>query len=863
MNSLLVMATTNNEYRGERLSFFEIFSKKQYKLVVPIIQRDYAQGRVNDSVKEVRTDFLNALYDYLYENVPSRDLDFVYGTLIEDEDESRPLFIPLDGQQRLTTLFLLHWFLYQISDDGQLKEKFRNALLDGEQSLFSYETRQSSEDFCNSLMKSNIDMNHLMTAKVKKGTKEIEIKSLSETIKNQPWFFRVWKNDPTVQSMLVMLDAIHMKFVDRAEFFPALLDEENPIITFIFMDLKKYKLTDDLYIKMNSRGKPLTRFENFKAKFEQYLKNLLNDDPELKDKKFKLKTTAGDIDMDLHSYFSHCIDTKWTTLFWQYCKGGKESYLDTYIENFIRIVITGYYASKVELTGNATSDETFDMLLSTESELKSLSFSRYESTQALDKDAVLEIVAAMDTYYNGNNRVKHMMSEEYRFYYDEEAIFTKVLENKLTRNELIQFYAFTQFLIYNNGNPKGIDEWMRVIHNLSHPDNYAIDRNYDYSRSIKSVKSLIPYSADIVSYIKNHKINGFPTHQADEECIKAHLLDRPEWKVAIERCEKHNYFNGQIGFILEFAGIVDAYKQDRSLTWLPEENDVYLTAFDRYARLASFIFLLDEDKIRANDVDYCFERAVLSHGDYLLNVNRSDRWNLLSTETVAKNVKRDLSWKRLLRLNETRDDLVKGQKLVKATFDDIENEDDIISELERQCQGKQYDEKWRELLISCPALIEECYYGFMTFSDEQILLLNYWFTNSSHLELFTYHLWLTKFQDKEDLYPGFDPEYAWQKTVEEIPHIELNYYKYKNGQYHIDIYTALGEDSSDFEMFTVYFACDDEKKYDYPEVILAILKELKFEHSDDDNSYFWNSSSEDVTTQRVKLLTKKLNELNQ
>ncbi len=26
---------------------------------------------------------------------------------------------------------------------------------------------------------------------------------------------------------------------------------------------------EDLYIKMNSRGKPLTEFENFKARFEQ------------------------------------------------------------------------------------------------------------------------------------------------------------------------------------------------------------------------------------------------------------------------------------------------------------------------------------------------------------------------------------------------------------------------------------------------------------------------------------------------------------------------------------------------------------------------------------------------------------------
>ena len=74
--------------------------------------------------------------------------------------------------------------------------------------------------------------------------------------------------------MLTMLDAIHKKFSNKKEFFERLLNNENPIITFLFLNLKDFKLTDDLYIKMNSRGKPLTPFENFKAKFEQFLETV-------------------------------------------------------------------------------------------------------------------------------------------------------------------------------------------------------------------------------------------------------------------------------------------------------------------------------------------------------------------------------------------------------------------------------------------------------------------------------------------------------------------------------------------------------------------------------------------------------------
>jgi uncharacterized protein with ParB-like and HNH nuclease domain len=44
---------------------------------------------------------------YLEENKPNRDLDFVYGSTEQEEEIEK--FIPLDGQQRLTTLFLLQW----------------------------------------------------------------------------------------------------------------------------------------------------------------------------------------------------------------------------------------------------------------------------------------------------------------------------------------------------------------------------------------------------------------------------------------------------------------------------------------------------------------------------------------------------------------------------------------------------------------------------------------------------------------------------------------------------------------------------------------------------------------------------------
>ena len=42
-------------------------------------------------------------------------------------------------------------------------------------------------------------------------------------------------------------------------------------ITFEILYLDEFKLTDELYVKMNARGKPLTLLENFKAEFESYI----------------------------------------------------------------------------------------------------------------------------------------------------------------------------------------------------------------------------------------------------------------------------------------------------------------------------------------------------------------------------------------------------------------------------------------------------------------------------------------------------------------------------------------------------------------------------------------------------------------
>lgn len=118
---------------------FWSFLKNNY-IEIPIIQRDYAQGRLGK--ENLRKNFLGDLKRALDNEPPYKDtemkLDFIYGTTENDR------LNPLDGQQRLTTLWLLHWYIALRAD---MLNEDNCAIL----KKFTYETRITSREFCRNL----------------------------------------------------------------------------------------------------------------------------------------------------------------------------------------------------------------------------------------------------------------------------------------------------------------------------------------------------------------------------------------------------------------------------------------------------------------------------------------------------------------------------------------------------------------------------------------------------------------------------------------------------------------------------------------------------------------------------------------
>ncbi len=281
------------------------------RIEIPLIQRDYAQGR--QSEREVRDHFLQAIHAALTltpgDSPQSLNLDFVYGSMESEDSKS---FLPLDGQQRLTTLFLLHWYLAW--RDQQLLS-FQSMVWDGRRSRFTYGVRPSSREFFDELVRYVPDTNP---------DKVLTVRKLLE---DQSWFFLHWRLDPTIQSALVMLDAIHSLFKPTKNLFSRLIDNERPAITFQLLPLEHFGLSDDLYIKMNARGKPLTPFETFKARFEELLRDLYPTET----RKLGAETIS------IAEFFERQIDTQWTDFFWTYKSAQTHTFDDAVVNLLVAL----------------------------------------------------------------------------------------------------------------------------------------------------------------------------------------------------------------------------------------------------------------------------------------------------------------------------------------------------------------------------------------------------------------------------------------------------------------------------------------------------------------------------------------------
>lgn len=477
------------------------------KITIPIIQRDYAQGRRDPEIERVRNRFLDALYAGLSKPIT---LDFIYGDIDKDG-----VMTPLDGQQRLTTLFLLHWYAAKKANVSKEESPFLHC--------FGYETRYSARDFCCRLA----DFTPSFTT------------VLSKEIIDQAWFPLDWQKDPTISSMLVMLDAIDDKFKSVEDLWEKL---KNRAITFYFLPIKDMGLTDELYIKMNSRGKPLTRFEQFKAEFERSIRS---------------------IDDGTAQRIIHKIDRNWTDLLWRYRDAGNGIPDDMVIDDeflkyfrFICDVIC--YQSGGSLQGKSADE--FDMLAeyftgetaTVQHNIETLE-SYFDCWCHIDGfDNPTEFLQSCMSHKHTDGKIVVNSGNKLDIF--EDCLHSSVDKSGQSRqfplNRFVLLYAITCFL-RNRDKITNLPEFvirLRTINNLIQNSEDEIRDSIDRNRlpAILQQTDAIMLTGEVSDSI----INSFNLNQIVEERDKKAFLEKqPDLAELVYFLEDHPNLKGQISII--------------------------------------------------------------------------------------------------------------------------------------------------------------------------------------------------------------------------------------------------------------------------------------------------------------------------
>lgn len=778
------MNNNNTTELKSDLSFLELIDDN--KILIPVIQRDYAQGRIDAKTTEIRNNFLSAIIDNITsDHVTSLLLDFIYGSTAKDDT-----FTPLDGQQRLTTLFLLHWYFLPTEKQPILYRKINDSVT----SVFSYETRISSKDFCDELVQHSVEtlkmeMSNSRNLTIEKindlngkirelsdGSerkealhgdldrlkKQLDHNRLSSSLKNQWWFLWSWNNDPTIKAMLVMLDEIDARLgeLDENKRQKVWNKLENGSISFHLLPLEKFDLTDELYVKMNARGKELSQFDIFKSSLEEQMRK-------------------NHVDENVQNQWRENIDSNWVDLFWnKFAKNtiiegetteNQKKVVDSVEKGFLiflKRIIGLYFVENISSYKIDSKDENIARLIPF-NDYDGENLKRKLLDQAIQKDIAKLFPLfyktgffnesffkyAIDVFdnliYKDENSGKHDVSELINLVEiskDNASVFDLFVAEKGDYESFLLFYALINFCLINKTSEilskeelkLELNSWMRIIRNLSKLSNTFIDDVEDFGTTLKAYQSWCSdvYNCDgnrsIIDYFASHPRKDLPkgrivNDQFEEEVLKAVLINDEvngsEWLKEVTELEEHGYFLGQIRSLLNWSKNGDNYD---------------LNKFKFFKK--SIIKVFDSNGLKS---ELCKPETHLFRNCMMANC---ENYLLLKNDCLVNNTgkDRDRSWKSYLR-NKKKSENIKfilekynhhnSKTFEKFCSDEIET-------------GKQNIYDWRRCFLNRPSIYNRCSQNQIDYWDKskmEICLLETsrkWNGLNRHSELNTYYWFL-------------------------------------------------------------------------------------------------------------------------
>lgn len=690
-----------------------------YIIYVPEFQRNYLQGDdSNESIKYKRDRLLDDIFNCIESQSKSINLGFIYGRV--EESYKGKLFYPYDGQQRLTTLYFLYLLIYfkfnKYDEIDSIKEKL------------SYQTRISTNRFIESFLSWILDSKE--KDNIYNDFWNKDGKDLKGFIMSQDWFMMTeWNYDVSIINMLSIIVEISRRinenlgdktgivnFIDK--------DENNPFqFDFIYVD--DISKSDDLYIKINARGKALSPFENLKSDIDKYWKD---------EDKTKL-------------------DAEWTEYVWNQLDVNDKNKEKSFDNSFYNLLSNIFYLQYlVGLDQNNLNDK---ILIEIENKYKKGIVDKEWITPELCHVSCPMISSFLDAMIGPFKSIKDKQIE---------SVNRKIFglgdyqnnngQNKIERADLFEIfvYYYSVSSMFKRNDMEFTDK-RNLLNEIETVTNRIIENQRPYLDSPTNlVKALQSVKALIDNSIKSHGVykfflsidngtkesirKGLMKEQVEEEILKAKLIDKDSRYVALFNKGYSELKNkGQLGFVFYLI------KNNKSLSKIGIE-DVSYESFEKtlnqiisiqnfiIGEFTNYELLLRAILAKAND-SFFWERRNNLLSFPLLN---NDRDMSLHTflNCYSSNNPEDVKYKF---------NLLDGLKEVLNLFDP--NKDNIEEVLKRIIEDyKKTDSNvWYKFFVIYDGVFKQCRNGnIYYYSDKYVLLLDKKFRSGQWCEYYTFAL---------------------------------------------------------------------------------------------------------------------------
>ena len=249
---------------GKECSLSDLFGGLN-QVVIPDLQRDYCWGHDAWIQTEKRyADLVSGFVDNLLESFLKHPVDNRMMGLIYGYEQPRCHIQICDGQQRLTTLFLLLGYV-NTKADGVFDEYLQCENRNNTEPRLCYAIRETTLYFLADLVRYGFVGD--------KGTPNSDVVlALGNGNEARPsWYFSEYDLDASIQNMISALRNIDKRFQNSCEvkdwdgekwkaFGKYLLGK----IRFLYYDMGGREKGEETYVVINTTGEPLTAAENLK-----------------------------------------------------------------------------------------------------------------------------------------------------------------------------------------------------------------------------------------------------------------------------------------------------------------------------------------------------------------------------------------------------------------------------------------------------------------------------------------------------------------------------------------------------------------------------------------------------------------------